>query len=217
MNLPFTSAQFWSVFETYNATVWPAQVLLSIAGVTAVAGALFKPDKPRVSFGITALLWVWSAVAYHASFWARVTPAGYIFAAFFLAQAILLLWAIRDVTAFVAPSPAEVALGATLFIYALVVYPLIVSASGHYFPSMPTFGVPCPTTIFTFGLLCVFASSIPMRLLAIPVMWTVIATSAAARLDVIADYGMAIAATAAIAAWLAAHPNMLFMKRGETS
>lgn len=217
MNLPFTSAQFWSVFETYNLTVWPAQILLNLVGTAAVGWALFRPEKPRVAFGLTAMLWVWAGVAYHASFWAAVTPIGYVFAAIFLAQALLLLWAVRNATEFVPPSPAQIWLGGALFVYALLVYPLILSMSGHHFPSTPTFGVPCPATIFTFGLFCVFASSIPVQLLVIPLMWTVFATSAIAHLDVAADYGMAVAAVAAVVAWLAAHPSMHVMKRGQTS
>jgi hypothetical protein len=44
--------------------------------------------------------------------------------------------------------------GALLVFYAMVIYPLLDSVLGHGSPQAPLFGVtPCPTTIFTFGLL----------------------------------------------------------------
>lgn len=43
---------------------------------------------------------------------------------------------------------------AVVLVYALL-YPLVVMANGHSYPSMPTFGVPCPTTILTIGFLLV--------------------------------------------------------------
>jgi hypothetical protein len=60
---------------------------------------------------------------------------------------------------------------------------------------IPTFGVPCPTTIFTAGLLMLAASrSWPLAI--VPVIWSLVAGSAAFLLDVRADYALPIAGIA---------------------
>jgi hypothetical protein len=60
---------------------------------------------------------------------------------------------------------------------------------------IPAFGVPCPTTIFTAGLL-MLAAPPSWRLSIIPIMWSVIGGSAAFLLGVRADYVLPIAGLA---------------------
>jgi hypothetical protein len=60
---------------------------------------------------------------------------------------------------------------------------------------IPTFGVPCPTTIFTVGLL-MLATPRLWRLSIIPVIWSVIGGSAAFLLGVSADYALPVAGIA---------------------
>jgi hypothetical protein len=53
------------------------------------------------------------------------------------------------------------------------------------------FGVaPCPTTIFTFGLLLMSAARISVYLLVVPLMWSFVGMSAAINLKIVADYGL---------------------------
>ena len=42
MSFPFTSEQFLHVFENYNISVWPAQVLLYLLALGAIFFALNK-------------------------------------------------------------------------------------------------------------------------------------------------------------------------------
>ncbi len=42
MTFPFTAEQFFSVFERYNNAVWPAQVVLNLLGLGAIALAAKK-------------------------------------------------------------------------------------------------------------------------------------------------------------------------------
>lgn len=56
------------------------------------------------------------------------------------------------------------------------------------------FGVaPCPTTIFTFGLLLWAATPVPAYLIIIPLIWAFIGMSAAVNLQVPQDYGLVAA------------------------
>jgi hypothetical protein len=53
--------------------------------------------------------------------------------------------------------------------------------------------VPCPTTIFTFGLLLWTERAVPKYLLVIPLLWTVIGSSAAWLLGFWEDLGLLVA------------------------
>jgi hypothetical protein len=67
---------------------------------------------------------------------------------------------------------------------------------------MPTFGLPCPTTIATFGLLSWASPRPPWFVWAIPVAWAFIGTSASFILGIPEDLGLAVAATLAVAVQL---------------
>jgi hypothetical protein len=56
------------------------------------------------------------------------------------------------------------------------------------------FGVaPCPSTIFTFGLLLWTTKQVPGYLLIVPFLWSVVGMSAAVNLRVPQDYGLVVA------------------------
>jgi hypothetical protein len=68
---------------------------------------------------------------------------------------------------------------------------------GRVFPFSPTFGAPCPVTIFTFGLLVWGNRGFPLYLLIIPLVWAVIGSTAAWHFGVTEDYGLSVTAAAA--------------------
>jgi hypothetical protein len=78
-------------------------------------------------------------------------------------------------------------LGIGLALYALV-YPALNVLADHTYPASPTFGVPCPTGIFTVGLLLTTANRPPIPVVVAPVLWAVIGGSAALVLGVATDY-----------------------------
>ena len=45
---------------------------------------------------------------------------------------------------------------------------------GHAYPAMPTFGAPCPTTLFTIGMLCFLVPPYPRAPLVAPILWAVV-------------------------------------------
>lgn len=71
-------------------------------------------------------------------------------------------------------------------------------AHGQRYPAAPTFGAPCPTVIFTFGVFCLLPASIPRFAIAIPVLWACIGSYAAFGFRVHEDLGMIVAAITAI-------------------
>jgi hypothetical protein len=84
---------------------------------------------------------------------------------------------------------------AVLVAYSFVVYPLVGLLGTHPYPETPLFGVaPCPTTIFTLGLLLLVRHPRPWVLAAIPLLWSLVGGSAAFLLDVPQDLGLLAAA-----------------------
>ena len=84
--------------------------------------------------------------------------------------------------------------GWAFVVYAMVVYPIIGALSGHGYPNSPAFGlVPCPTTIFTFGLLLWSDRKVPKYLLVLPFVWSLIGFTAALTLGIREDYGLLVA------------------------
>ena len=194
--MPFTAEQFFRVFEKYNHEVFPIQIILILAAVTAVVLA----RKPRgfsvqVVTCVLAILWFWSGVVYHLTFFSEINPAAYIFAALFVVQGCLFIYQgiLKSHLKFRFEPNIYGILGTVFLAYALVIYPLFSSALGHTFPASPSFGVPCPTVIFTFGLL-MWTERLAWPLLVIPVLWAFVSLSAAVSFGVKEDFGLLIAA-----------------------
>lgn len=199
--MPFTIEQFYAVFREYNHAVWPAQYALFALGCFAVyVAALPSRTYDRVASGMLAFLWLWAALAYHAAFFSKVNPAAFVFALAFLAQAGLLWWygVARGRLELHLRNDLPGWIGSAAILYALLVYPILTAFYGHVFPEAPTFGVPCPTTIFTIGLLLWAQRPYPHWLLVIPALWAAVATVAAASLGMPPDYGLTAVAIAAL-------------------
>jgi hypothetical protein len=81
----------------------------------------------------------------------------------------------------------------------MVVYPLLGSAFGHAYPRSPTFGLPCPTTIFTFGLLLWTDTKLPKNVLIITFLWSLIGSSAALTLGIFEDTGLLVSGILGVA------------------
>ncbi|HSB34572.1 MAG TPA: DUF6064 family protein, partial [Nitrospirota bacterium] len=59
---------------------------------------------------------------------------------------------------------------------------------------------PCPTTIFTIGVLLFAAAPVPRSVFIIPVLWAAVASAAAFQFGVLQDLGLLPAGLAGIAA-----------------
>lgn len=202
MKLPFDTGQFFAVFARYNEAVWPAQVLLTGLAVI-VALLVWHPSRARdrIISATLAGFWVWMGVVYQYGFFRAINPAATLFAAAFVAQAAALLWwgVFRRRLQFHVDRGMPGLAAGFLVAYALVAYPLVGQAAGHTYPAAPTFGLPCPTTIFTLGMLLAALPGLPRVLLAIPLAWTVVGTTAAVQLAVPQDLGLPVAAAVTVA------------------
>jgi hypothetical protein len=202
MSLPFTRAEFFEVFARYNEAVWPLQLAFYALALVAVALALSRGRHAgRAISLILALLWAWMGAVYHLGYFRAVNPAAAVFGVAFLAGAAAFAWegGVRNRLRFEERSGA----GILLLAYALVGYPVLAALFGPAYPAMPTFGLPCPTTIFTIGMLALLRAPYPRHVFLVPVLWTLIGVQAALLLGVHEDLGLLAAAAAGM--WLSFH------------
>ena len=199
MQLPFSREQFFAVIESYNHAVWPLQLVLTLLALACVAAVYAQRGWERAVGWVLVGLWSWMAIAYQLAFFTRINPAAWLFGGAFLAAAGLLARHTRARTlSFEAPRGGAQLLPLVLVTYALVGYPFIASSSGQEYPRLPTFGLPCPTTVFTLGILLFARRPIPTSLFVVPIGWSVVGTSAAVQLGVPEDFGLPAAAAISV-------------------
>lgn len=193
MNLPFSQEQFYAVFTVYNLAVWPAGVVLASLAVALAVAALRFPERAGrpAAFGL-AILWAWIALAYHLAFFWAINPAAPLFAAISLGSAAAFAWmgGVKGRLRFERGLSGRVYMGLAVIVFALAVYPVIGIVLGHRYPAAPTFGLPCPTTIFTFGMLLMASPGFPKVLVIGPLAWAVIGSAAAFTFGVLQDLGL---------------------------
>ena len=201
MPIPFTVEQFFGVIRLYNNAVWPAQVLLLLLAVLVVIFiALRRPWSGMAVSAILALLWLWVGAAYHLAFFVQINPAALGFGALSIVGGFLFVWqgVVRRRLAFVFAKNLRTGLGVSLIAFALVVYPVWATLAGHGYPELPTFGLPCPTTIFTIGVLAVAYGADLRSVLAAPILWSFVGSQAAFLFNVKPDFGLLVAGVVAI-------------------
>jgi hypothetical protein len=196
VNMPFTIEQFLDVFQRYNLSVWPMQIILNFIAVSALVLAIKKLKiSDKIISSILGFFWLWIGVVYHLIFFTAINTAAYIFGILFIIQGIIFIveGTIREKLYFQFRFDIYNYSGVLFLTYALMIYPIIGFLLGHVYPRQPTFGLPCPTTIFTFGMLLWTTKRIPKYILIIPFLWSIIGFAAAFNLTIKEDYGLLIA------------------------
>ena len=172
------------------------QILFNLLAVAAILLAI-KPirNSNRIIVAILAFLWLWMGIVYHLMFFTGINKAAYVFGAAYVVQGGLFVFAglIRSDLSFRHRLNAVTIFGDLLVLYALIIYPILGHIIGHAYPKSPTFGLPCPTTIFTFGILLWSDVNVPRYLLVVPFLWSIVGFSAALTLGVTEDMGLLIA------------------------
>jgi hypothetical protein len=195
VQLPFSHDQFLDLFGQYNRALWPFLLVLWLLTAGAV-WRLFRNRRAgsRIIAGILAFHWAWSGAVYHLTYFRRINPAALLFGTAFLVQAILLLWqgVFKSKTSFDPRRPKWHSVAWGLILYSLL-YPVLGLLLGLQVPRWPSFGVPCPTTILTVGVLLLLPRRTARLLGIIPVLWAAVGGSAAFVLGIHTDYVLGLA------------------------
>ncbi len=197
MQIPFTAQQFFEVIARYNQAVWPAPLLLHALALLAVMFVLLPHRwSGAIVSALLGALWAWTGVAYHLAFFTAINPLAYVFgtASLLAAGLFVLEGVVRRRLEFRLVMGLRSAVGIGLVVFALLVYPLWSIRAGHAYPQLPTFGLPCPTTLFTLGLLSLLVAPYPRSPIVVPVAWCLVGAQAAVLFDVPADLALLVAA-----------------------
>lgn len=196
MKLPFSIEQFFAVFTQYNEDVWPAHVLLNLLALGAIILALRGGALDgRIISTVLSFFWGWMAFAYHFAYFTAINPAAWLFGLVFIAGAFWFMWmgSVKNRLHFHPSAGIRGWAGGFLIGFALVGYPLLGFVLGRRYPAVPTFGLPCPTTIFTIGILLFLPRPVPRSVFVVPLVWATAGSVAAFQLGVVEDLGLLVA------------------------
>lgn len=200
MKTPFTTEQFFSIFEKYNTTVFPAQLLVFLLGLIMLWMVIWnQKGKDQIIGGVLGLLWIWMGAVYQIRFFAAINPAAYAFGSLFIVQGIFLLIETfnRDKLIFHYYGRLNDNFALFFILFGLFIYPVISFLLEETLLHSISFGLPCPTTITTFGFFMLADKRFSKYLLIIPSLWALIGTTAALQFGVYQDFMLILTAITA--------------------
>lgn len=218
MKPPFNLEQFLEVFKNYNLAVFPMQLIFYFISAIVIYLALRpNPISSKIISATIAFLWLWMGIVYNIIFFTSINKAAYLFGALFIVQGFLFLifGVFQNKLSFQFQKKTYGIIGLSVIVFALIIYPLLGYSLGHIYPVSPTFGLPCPTTIFTFGFLLLNIKKCPVTILIIPFIWSLIGFMAAIQFGILEDTGLLIASL--VATPLLIYRNWKIKKTSDTS
>lgn len=176
--LLFSPRTYHRLFELYNEAIWPLQLATAALGL-AIAALVVRRSRhgDRIVAGLLAACWLWTAWAFLYQRYAQINWIAPWFAAAFALEALLLVAA--GVVAGRAPLDAggRPRIAALLVVATVLGYPLLAPLGGRAWTAAEAFGVaPDPTAIATVAAIAAVRGRIRWLLLAIPVLWCVVAS-----------------------------------------
>ncbi len=173
--LLFSPRTYYRLFEIYNLAVWPAQIAAIILGLAIFAlAARVEVGRGRSISGALAACWLFVAIAFHALRYATINWGAVYFAWAFGLEAALLIWigVIRGRLQFERPRDLAGKVGHGIFLFALLVEPLVGPLLGREWRGVEIFGVaPDPTAVATLGILLLARGQGRWVLMVIPAVW----------------------------------------------
>lgn len=196
MKMPFTTEQFLNAFEQYNRAVFPGQIIVLIIGFGALIFLHSEmADRSKLIGGFLGGLWIWTGLIYHIIFFSEINKGAFAFGCFFALEGIfLLLSTFRNKLVFSFKSGWKDTIGYFFILFGLVIYPILSFFMQGSFITTISLGLPCPSTIFTFGFFILAGKKFPKYLLIIPSVWAIIGLSAAINFGVYPDFMILISA-----------------------
>jgi hypothetical protein len=172
--LLFSPRTYYRLFELYNAAIWPLQILavglgLAIPALLGRAAAV----RTRIIAAILSACWLWIAIAFQAGRYATINWAAVYFAWIFGFEAVLLVWlGVRGRLTLERPGDGAGRVGLAIFLFALLVEPVLGPLLGRGWRGIELFGVaPDPTAVATLGVLLLFRGRGRWLTMVAPVLW----------------------------------------------
>jgi hypothetical protein len=195
MSSSLTYDQILSTFEAYNLQVWPMQAVAYLLGIVALFFAVKRTQgSGRITTGILSSLWLWTGIVFCLLYFGPVFAPGYGMGVLMIIQgAVFFAGALRPRLSFRFKLGVHSIIGILFIAYAMIGYPVVGHFVGHDYPRTLPFGlVPCPTTVFTFGLFMFSDKRLPIHFLVIPILFTIGAVMPVLR-GILEDVGLIVA------------------------
>lgn len=200
MKLPFTTEQFFNVIEKYNLTMFPFQLIILLLGIVCLFLLHSEFYAKHKLIGIyLGVLWIWIGISYHLVFFTVINKAAFLFGGIFILQGLFILFNtfVKNRLIFTFAFQIKDYPGYFFILYGLIIYPIISYLAEGSFERTIVMGLPCPSTILTFGFFILTNNKFPKYLLIIPSLWAVVGLSAAINIGVYQDVMILIAALTA--------------------
>jgi hypothetical protein len=190
--LPYTAETLFSLFGEYNRAIrpLPGLALFLTAGVLMLV-IRARQDRSRLILGILAAGWLWTGIVYQLIFFAGINFAAPAYGTVFIIQGLLLAWTgvFRRRTALHFVRGVIGWAGIRIAILSAVILPVIDWQSGVGWTDVRLALIaPDATAGFTLGILMMSKGPIPLHLVAIPVLWALVAGAHAWMLHIPQDY-----------------------------
>ena len=171
--LSFSVEDFLSVLVPFNTTIWPLQIVVYLL-VMASLFFSFKSYKyaQKIVLGILSVLWLFNGIVFSLIFWSTSHYFGYVFGISCIVQGLIFLFGLKRLGLSTRAAGSIYSIIGIIFVlYAAIGYQVFGHFLGHIYPKFFPVGlVPCPTTIFTFGILLIMSEKIPARYYIIPLI-----------------------------------------------
>jgi len=192
MKLPFTADQFLEIFKSYNESIFPIQIVFYLIAAIALFLLFSSADKSRIISLILSFFWLWIGIVYHIIYFSKINKAAYLFGSLFILQGIIFfIYGIVSNKLILRYNKNILnKTGIIIISYALIIYPVLGYLLGRPYPYSITIGLPCPTTIFTFGILLFSEKKIPFAALIIPLLWSITGFTVALNFSIFEDFGL---------------------------
>ena len=200
MKLPFTTEQFFNVIEKYNSTLFPFQIVILLLGIVCLFLFHSKSTARNQLIGsYLGILWIWIGITYHLVFFTVINKAAFLFGGIFILQGLLILHStlVKNSLSFTFASQTGDYFGYFFILYGLIIYPVVSYFAEGSLARTIIVGLPCPSTILTFGFFILTSNKFPKYLLIIPSVWAIVGLCAAINIGVIQDVMILIAAVTA--------------------
>lgn len=176
--LLFSPRTYYRLFALYNEAIWPAHLAAAGGGVAILwltrRGAALRG---RAVAAILAAGWLWVAWAYLLERYDTINWVARYFAIGFALETLLLaaFGVVLNRLRWQPASDASGRIGLAVFLFALVVQPLIGPLVGRPWQQAEIFGIaPDPTAVGTLGLLLALRGRVAWLLMVVPLLWCAI-------------------------------------------
>ncbi|WP_018167920.1 DUF6064 family protein [Thioalkalivibrio sp. ALMg9] len=177
--LPFEASTWLAILGQYNTAIWPLHGIGALLALVAV-GLVVPGSRAagRVIGLLLGVLWIWTGVAFFGGSLAPFHFASEWLAGVFVAQGLMLVFALTLMGQARFGWPGRLGGGAAMVViaHAFVGYPLLDAALAETpWTQLQYVGVaPGPVMLLTLGLLLLVPSRPPLVLAIIPLLWALV-------------------------------------------